>query len=239
LGKAAKFPDWSPDGKYVVFITPADWKSSQSQILVGILARQQVTDENGQILSADRLPARDDLAGFLFNELSRVRVAKDGRIFFSATEIVLPTAVKDVDTQSTIFSFDPGKQSTLTRVVPRSALPTVGDAAPYFELSPDARYVSIPFGDGRVSVLDIASGEAQVVQPEAKREGDNQSQLASVPVWRTVTELSFLRPVPNSTAHEVVRYSIPEKTATVISSDWPAGVGLGGKNTPADAATQN
>jgi hypothetical protein len=225
IGRGAEYPDWSPDGKYVIYITPADWKENQMQVMVGVLVRQQVTDENGHFLEADHLPVREDLAGFLYNGLSRVRVAHDGRIFFSAAEISLPAAVKDIDPELTIFSFDPGKQSTLTRVVPRSAMQTLGNAAQYFELSPDARYVCVPFDDGRVSVLDIASGEAQLVQPEAKREADNQSQLASVPAWRTARELTFVRPVANSTAHEVVRYSVPDKTATVISAAWPASIG--------------
>jgi hypothetical protein len=238
LGKAAKFPDWSSEGKYVVFITPADWKQHQSQTLVGILARQQVVDDGGHFFDSNHLPAREDLAGLLFNELSRVRVANDGRILFSAAEISLPAAVKDVDTQPSIFAFAPGKQSTLTRVVPRGAAQALGDAAQYFELSPDARYVSIPFGDGRVSVLDIASGEAQIVQAETKRAGDKQSELASIPVWRTATELTFVRPVANSTAHEVVRYSLPDKTATVISADWPASIGgwLAPQESPKDSA---
>jgi hypothetical protein len=237
LGRGAMYPDWSADGRYVVYITPADWNSSRPQVLVGVLARQQVTDDSGNYLDAAQRPAREDLAGLLFNELARVRVAKDGRIFFSAAEINLPAAVKDFDSQATVFSFDPGKQSTLTRVVPRSALQTVGDAAQYFELSPDARYLSIPFGDGRVSVLDIASGEARIVQPESKHETGKQSELASVPVWRTATELTFVRPRAGGKGGEAVRYSMTDSSATVISTDWPASVG--GWVAPQPAATKS
>jgi hypothetical protein len=229
LGRAGEYADWSPDGEYVVYIRPAGWSPELKEALLGALSRQDVTDANGQFLDQEHLPAREDLAGLLFDPLARVRVAKDGRIFFSAAPVSAPAAVKDFDLQPTVFSFEPGKQSTLTRVVPYSAMQTMGDAAQYFELSPDARYLSIPFGDGRVSVLDIASGEAQVVQPDGKHEGDNPSQLASVPVWRTATELTFVRPTAAWTSHEVVRYSIPDKTAKVISGDWPEAIGLGAK----------
>lgn len=225
LERAAKYPDWSPDGKYVVFIRPADWNTDQSEALLGILSRQQVADSNGQLLDQARLPKREDLAGLLFDQLSRVRVAKDGRIFFSAAELSLPAAVKDIDTQPTVFSFEPGKQATLTRSVPRSAVQAIGNAAQYFELSPDARYLSVPYEDGRVSVLDIASGEAQLVQSEAEPESKDHLRLATIPEWRSATELTFVRPIPDSTAHEIVRYSVPDKSATVISADWPASIG--------------
>ncbi|HTQ37827.1 MAG TPA: hypothetical protein VMJ32_02300 [Pirellulales bacterium] len=224
VGQGAEYPDWSPDGKYVIYITPADSKKHLMQIMVGILSRQQVVDENGHFLDAGHLPDREDLAGFIYNELSRVRVAKDGRIFFDTMEISLPAAAKDFDTEPMIFCFEPGKQSTLTRVVPRSAVQTIGNDAQYFELSPDARYISIPFDDGRVSVLDIATGEAQLVQLGVASPGNNQWHLESIPAWRTATELTFMRPV-DSTSREVVRYSVPDKKATVISTDWPASLG--------------
>jgi len=231
LGKSAKYPDWSPDGKYVVYVMPTGWKGNNMQVLVGDLQRLQVMDEKGNFLDAEHAPS-EDFAGVLFNELSRVRIAKDGRIFFSASEVSLPVAARDFDARPTIFCFDPGKQSTLTRVVPRGAMQTAGDAAQYFELSPDAKYISIPFDDGRVSVLklgSLASDDIQIVQGDAKTEGDNKTQLASVPVWRTPTELTFVRPTTDWTSREVVRYSIPDKTATVISGDWPKAVGLSAK----------
>jgi hypothetical protein len=141
----------------------------------------------------------------------------------------------DFNAEGTIFSFDPEKQATLTRVVARGATQTIGNAAQYFELSPDARYLSIPFSDGQVSVLDIAKGESQWVQAVGEANTDNLNP-ATLPVWRTSTELTFLRPVKDSTTHEVVRYSIPDKTATVISGDWPAS--LGGWIHPEDSANK-
>ena len=138
LGKSSKYPDWSPDGKYVVYVMPTGWNGNNTQVLVGDLRRLQVSDENGNFLDAEHIPS-EDFAGVLFNELSRVRVAKDGRIFFSASEVSLPVAARDFDGRQTIFSFEPGKQSTLTRVVPREAMQRVGDAAQYFELSPERK----------------------------------------------------------------------------------------------------
>jgi WD40-like Beta Propeller Repeat len=224
LGRGAAYPDWTPDGKSLVFIRPSEWTEDRKEATLGVLVRQQVMDASGHLLDSEHLPKREDLAGLLFDAYGRVRVAKDGRIFFSAADVALPATRVDFNTEGTIFSFDPSRQSTLTRVVPKGAMQTVGNAAQYFELSPDGSYLSIPFTDGRVSVLDIVQGEAELVQAESEGKQDNL-KLATIPQWRTPTELTFVRPVKDSTAHEVVRYSIPEKTATVISGDWPASVG--------------
>jgi len=236
LGKASEQPDWSPDGKYVVFIRPNDWKEGQKEILLGALTRQQVMDANGRLLDNDHLSKGEDLAGLLFYQFSRVRIAKDGRIFFSAAEVSLPATAVDFNEESTIFSFEPGKQSTLTRVVPRGATQILGNGMQYFELSPDARYLSIPFANGRVSVLDIAKGESQVVQPAGEGGNANNVTLATVPMWRTARELTFVRPVQASAAHEIVRYSVTDKSATVLSSDWPPSIGkwLAAKQPPSN-----
>ena len=72
--------------------------------------------------------------------------------------------------------------------------------------------------------MDIVQGEAELVQAEREGNQDNL-KLATIPQWRTPTELTFARPVKDSAAHEVVGCSRPEKTAKVISGDWPASVG--------------
>jgi hypothetical protein len=241
LGAESCYPDWSPDGKYTIYARPVDRSADPKEgPFLGILTRQQVAQDNGVLLDGNHLPQREDLAAVLFDPFLRVRVAGDGRIFFCGVDIQLPAAIKDCDSQPTVFYFDPGKQSTLTRVIPRSALQTIGNEARFFELSPDARYLSIPFDDGRVSVLDIATGEAQLVQPDAEKSQDsNDAKLITVPTWRTATELTFARPVSDSKAHEVVRYSIPENKTTVISTGWPNDMGdwLTGK--PPSAATND
>ena len=42
--------------------------------------------------------------------------------------------------------------------MPRSKVEQVGDASQYFEISPDGMRISTPWQDGRVSVIDLATG---------------------------------------------------------------------------------
>jgi hypothetical protein len=224
-GPAADFPDWSPDGQNIIFIRPYGTANSNG-VSLGVLTQHQVVDPKTGVIdshtpwSAPPTPA-DDLAGMLFDQSARVRIAKDGRIFFSAMQVTLPTTIADLPGNATIFSYDPAKQSTLTRVIPLGAVQNVGDAAPFFELSPDARYLSIPFSDGRVSILNIATGDAQIVQPVGEPDKQGNVRLAMVPVWRANDELTFARPAADGIHHEVVRYSVNNKTSAVLSSDWP------------------
>jgi hypothetical protein len=211
--------------KSIVFVRPYNYlPTATDSIFLGMLTRRQVVDASKAVTDADHLPAAQDLAGVLFDQSSRVRVAPDGRIFFSATEVSLPTTIADVPGSGMIFSLEPGRQATLTRVIPRGAAQNLGDAMQFFEFSPDMHYLSIPFSDGRVSILDIASGEARIVQPAGESDTQGNVRLATIPVWRNTDELTFARPMADGIHHEIVRYSLSTKTATVISSDWPANV---------------
>jgi hypothetical protein len=228
-GPAADYPDWSPDGQSIVFIRPYNLAGAKDGVCLGVLTRHQVVNTATGVIDS-RQPwspppsSADDLAGMIFDQSSRVRVAKDGRIFFSATEITLPTTIADLPASSTIFVCDPARQSTLTRVLPLGAVQNLGDATQFFELSQDARYLSIPFSDGRVSILTIATGDAQIVQPVGEPDKQGNVRLAMIPLWRNADELTFARPMPDGIHHEVVLYAVNEKTATVLSSDWPTDV---------------
>jgi hypothetical protein len=223
LGMAAAYPDWSEDGKYVVYIRPANWHQDDKDILsLGVLSQREVLDDKGNLSDTEHLPKAEDLAGMTFDGWARVQVVKDGRIFFSAMELSLPVTPADVPTQGTIFCYDYGRAATLGHVEPRAALDTLGNAPNYFEVSPDARYISIPYSDGRVSVLDIAIGNAKVVQWVAEGNGKDL-KLQSVPTWRTATELTFIEPSDDLKRHEIVRYSVPDATKTVMSGGWPEG----------------
>jgi hypothetical protein len=71
-------------------------------------------------------------------------------------------------------------------------------------------------------VLDIANGNAKVVQWVAEGNGKDL-KLQSVPAWRTATELTFIEPSDDLKRHEIVRYSVPDATKTVMSGGWPEG----------------
>jgi hypothetical protein len=222
VGLAGMYPDWSPDGKYLVYIRPSlSTEKTESSEQFGTLSRRLVWDTDGKLFEEQKAPAPEDLAGLLFDPQMRVRVAKDGRIFFVSAEVTLPVTAADFDPRPELFCVDPGRQATVMRVVARSQLASAGDAPQYFEISPDGAHLSVPFQDGRVSVVDLATGSARLVQPTPLPGHDNNKlTLTSVPTWRSADELTFVRPVGQQA--EVVRYTLSNDKAVVLSSEWPA-----------------
>lgn len=218
LGKSAWFPDWSTDGRYLVYIKPLGEYSGKDEAHLGMLVRREIVKEQGKIWTTNTLPAEDQLVGLLYQGESRVRVTKDGRIFFVAMEVNLPTTIADIDAKPTLFSIQPGKQATVTRVIPKSAEADVGDLIQFFEVSPDMTRISIPFEDGRVSILDLATGKADMVQTVGRKQ--NGGSLESAPVWRSATELTFVKPVADD-KQEIVLYSVTNRREKVLSATWP------------------
>jgi hypothetical protein len=227
LGEGALYPDWTPDGKYLICIAPsAPASENADKGRLGMLMRVQVLNDAGNIIGVSGgMPAADSLVGFLFDDSLRVRVANDGRIFFIAAEVSLPTTPTDVNPNPVLFSIDPAKQATVSRVVPRASEPDLGDALEFFELSPDSTHLSVPFKDGRVSVIDLASGTVVPVQPLPIGPEQSDNRLTSIPTWRPnalANELTFVRPAEkNGPPAEVVRFPFGRYNSTVLSTTWP------------------
>ena len=122
LGFGAAYPDWTPDGNTLVFIRAEDQSKplgNSEQVQFGTLSERAIFDEKGELFpSDDKLPPTRDLAGMAYDGSERVRMAKDGRIFFSTSEVTLPATAKDIAGRANIFFLDPGKQSVVTRVIP-------------------------------------------------------------------------------------------------------------------------
>ena len=218
VGPAAIYADWSADGKYVVYMRPSGVEQKGGQAQFGVLSRLAVWGADGKLLEKGAAP--EDLAGLLFDTQLRVRVAKDGRIYFVSAEVSLPVTAADFDPKPQLFCIDPGRQTTVGRVVPRSKLEQVGDASQYFEISPDGMRISTPWQDGRVSVIDLATGSVAVVQGTAfPGSGKGDMHFTSVPTWRSPNELTFVRPAGDGA--EVVRYSVADQKVVVLSKEWP------------------
>jgi hypothetical protein len=217
---AAWNPDWSADGKYVVY-AEASGEQPGDQWL-GTLKRLQVAGDDGKLLAKPIGPY--DLCGLIADEFTRVRCLKDGRIVFACVEENLPATAKDVPQYAQLFAIDPDKQATVSRLLPRQAVDEVGDCAQFFEVSPDLKYVSIPSRDGTVSVENLASGDVTQVQGAALPKPD-QGDLAlpSVPTWRNGDELTFV--TPGDAKHgAVVLWSMSNNAGKTLGAAWPDGI---------------
>jgi hypothetical protein len=248
LGETCAYPDWSLDGKSLVYVEPPkrterlapeenQEKTKQgpfprmpvvegkaSDVRFGTLVRQAVIGEDGKLIEDHRkLPPEEGLAGMVYEPMGRVRVAKDGRIFFTSREVQLPATAADLPTAQSLFFIQPGKQATVSRAAPRSVEAMLGNQLQLFELSPDGAYVAVPSDHGQVSVLNLAKGEVQAVQPmEERGKSSGDWTLQSAPTWRSATELTFVRPPKEgSTQREVVLHSMADGSEKVLSADWP------------------
>src|SRR5205814_7868387 len=106
----ARFVDWSPDGKFLTYARANPPKVPAGDTLrLGTLRRiaiceadgtlkpQGIEDEVKKVKAADGQiqdtpsPA-ESLAGIVFNEWTKVRWLRDGRIIFVSAEVNLPVA---------------------------------------------------------------------------------------------------------------------------------------------------
>lgn len=249
VGETCAYPDWSPDGKALFFLAPSkqQWGpltrsqditdkdrfgframlpvsgDKSADVRFGTLVRRTLIGEDGKLIEHyAKLPPAEDLAGLVYEPMGRVRAAKDGRIFFTSRDVQLPATAADLPTQQSLFFIQPGKQSTVSRAAPRSVEAALGNQLSLFELSPDDAFIAVPSDHGQISILNVAKGEVQRVQPIEDRTS-NDWTLQSIPTWRSATELTFVRPVKEGAAErEVVLHSLTDNSEKTLSATWPA-----------------
>lgn len=214
--RVAAQPDWTADGRSLVYFQAAS-AASNDDLRLGTLVRREVLDSSGKIqVAADQ----SYLAGWIFSEQTRVRCLHDGRILFNAAEISLPIAAEDYGEQrEQLFALDPARQSTLVRMIPRKQQEDLPKVLAFFEVSPDEQQVL--FGDltGEVCVLTLASGAVEYVQQPEKQ------NLQGAPVWRRDGSFTYTRRTaakhgqkPARAAEVVLRRGQDEQ---VLSATWP------------------
>lgn len=180
---AALYPDWDVEGTSLIYVRSIGKESTDNPL--GTLLVRQVCSPDGTILSD--FPEPEPLAGLVANEFTKVRCLSDGRIVFSSMEVTLPVIGKDIPEQKQLFVLDPKRQSTITRLIPRSQESrTHGFNLDFFEVSPDETIISIPDDDGRVAALTMAKGDFVVLEPEGT------DDIKTVPVWRYPNELCYI-----------------------------------------------
>jgi hypothetical protein len=179
----ALYPDWSTDGKSLLYTRSIGEKDSENAI--GTLLKSQICDDSGALLAKIKDP--EALAGLIVNKNTKVRCLSDGRIVFSSIEVSLPTIGADVPRQKQLFTLDPKRQVTITRLIPRSTLDQTDDYnMDFFEVSPDETMISVPSGEGHVAVFYPSTGEFKVLQAE------KMEHLKTVPVWRYPNDLCYV-----------------------------------------------
>ncbi|HEV8608128.1 MAG TPA: hypothetical protein VGQ99_22525 [Tepidisphaeraceae bacterium] len=234
----ARFVDWSADGRYLAYARANPPKALVEDTLrLGTLRRMQVCEADGNLkaqgiedevkkvkgadgnIQTTPSPA-ESLAGIIFNEWTKVRYLRDGRIVFVSGEVSLPVASDDTPTKLSLFSIDPVRQATVTRLFSRRVEGEVGDAMQHFEINPDQTSVAIPGSDGRMTVVSLNGGKVtEVVRAEGKK-------LFMAPSWRTSDELCFAignKADPqnqNQRPAEVYLWR-PGGETRCISKEWP------------------
>lgn len=242
------FVDWTPDGRYLVF-GRTDYSDQEKQAghdnhedrarLVAI-TKHKITDLEG---TPPENIQNEDLAGVLYSPALRVRCLKDGRILFSTSEMHLPATPNKMPKEQSIFALDPAKPETVTNLIPPKALASTGGLADYFELSPDAKSVSLLSPQGHVLILTLATGEVTACQKDTIQVQTDNGDLNPriVPQWRTSNQLTYVRlvenPKPGQPVAEVVLRNATTGDCKSLSAKWPAASVRGFLIAPPPAAT--
>lgn len=205
------FPDWSTDGKYLIYAASAS-QLPQEELSLGALIRQQVADAQGLL---EELPQREELAGLIMNPLMRVRCLPDNSVVFSAMEVQLPSVAADMPETLNFFRFDPERPATLQRMFPRSTDAYLGEWSSLFEPSPDGTKIAFLDVNNRIAVITVSTGEMEHI-PDSNSE-------EMLPAWRGNDELTCLGTMGQDEKkhNAVVIYSLDKNCATDLSQTWP------------------
>jgi hypothetical protein len=218
----AAYADWSPDGTQLYYgKTNNPPTNDQSEFTLGSLTRRTVADDKGDLLTQPAAP--EDLAGLLFWSLLKVRCLRDGRVLFTSGEVSLPATSADMPKQLNLFTIDPARQPTVTRLLPREADDRLeGLSMGEFELSPDEKRVVVVASSKKVSVVTLATGKIDNVITTDDPGGPNN--LPSMPVWRTADQLVIAVPPGHEWGTpdraEVILWA-PNAQPQKISQTWP------------------
>jgi hypothetical protein len=221
-GMVGVFPDWTVDGRAIVYTRPdrTDQADSGEDVSIGYLVRRQIFDEGGDVLEE---MTEERLAWLLFYGYGRVRCLSDGRILVTAIDAHFPMTEADVPQSDQLYLFDPSRSATLTRVIPAQTLANLPDLMALYEVSPDGRKIVVMDSQmSQVSVVDLATGEFYSLQDE------DLSDVAWMPSWTPDGQLCFRGRLPesenqeeNPTKESVEVLLWDGENSKAISKGWP------------------
>ncbi|HVS70443.1 MAG TPA: hypothetical protein VHQ47_04225 [Phycisphaerae bacterium] len=233
LGEGCAYPDFTPDGKTLIYMHSlpnpvlADVHlTGTDRTITSVRFTADSPDPHpGAIVARDIAPGatREQLlATASYDPLTRIRVAADGRIFFAAQALDAPAAVSIAKDQHALYVL-PKIGAAPQLLAPAAVQTSLGNQQQLFSLSPDAHYLDVPSDQGQVSVLDLQTQKVIHVQPLADRRGEkgDDFSLVSVPTWRNNTEITFVRITqPGSLEREVVLHNMADGSDKILSAGW-------------------
>ena len=243
-GRVSLFFDWSPDGRSLVYakadsdepgacMPTVTFSTREGQLTYtrqrfrdpeqqprlrqGQILRCTVIGEDGTLL---KKPDKLRLALVSFFDSLPVRCLKNGRVLFAARDIHLPAA-DNIPAGLSLFSLDPADPKTLAAMFTPEARKEVVGRLELLQLSPDETRLCVPDKEGRILLVDLATGKVTAVHAEGTKD-----PMTTIPAWRSKDELCFVVPqgsklgAPNRS--ELVLWS--PAGCRRLSQDWPQAV---------------
>jgi hypothetical protein len=241
------FFDWTPDGRALVYACtalpdsrgqmprisfgtsepPLTYRRShfrdpeqQPPLRGGQVVRRQVLDEQGALAE----PEKTGLADVLFFDSLPVRCPPDGSVLFAAREVRLPAPAGESPEGFGLFSLSAAAPKALRQVLKPDALKEAGAALHLLQLSPDGTRICVPGEEGRIFIVDLATGQVTKVDVAGV-----QGRLPTIPVWRSKDELCFVvpkgSPAGSANRNELVLWS--SAGSRCLSKNWPEAAAKG------------
>jgi hypothetical protein len=215
-------PDWTPDGRTLVFFKAAGGASTGDELRLGALVQREVLDEAGRIKLAQD---SSDRAGLIFHQQNRVRCLRDGRVLFNASPVALPTTGNNDNDREQLFVLERTPEAAVRPLISPAQLEQLPKTLSAFEVSPDEKQVLFCSDSAEVWLLTLATGAVERVA--ARLESDkNRGEGENYPsaVWRKSGEITFLRravPAASQTAPAPFELVLRRgQTDTVLNRQW-------------------
>lgn len=206
-------PDWTPDGRALVYLKSATDRAASGDLQLGALVEREVLNASGQIALGEKTR---DLAGLIFQGENRVRCLRDGRVLFDAMEFRLPLASSsEGPREEQLFALDRTKADAPLVPLIRTRPPDAGRALlTPFEVSPDETQVLFNAG-AAVDILTLATGQLERLSLSIFNDESNGKNPPRA-VWRRPGELTYVKIGP--TRQELVLRR--DGRETVLSRNW-------------------
>jgi len=205
-------PDWSPDGRHLVYVAAVTRAAAENTIQAGHLQATEVHWEGSGVGCGETTAW---LLG-LFAFPPRIRVLPSGEVLVPTLTATLPLPMAGPERpqpQWYLIGMSPGSNAAL-RALPAAGLPM---DLREFSVSPRGRRVAVcEAGSDAVAVYDLQSQRVDLVWPKTG------AQQRTLPAWRTDEELFFT--VATKLPEEPIRWMrwTPEGGVEVWSRRWPS-----------------